>query len=44
MGVPMCVHLLNEGYNVLIYNRTKSKAEILLDSGANWATPEEIIK
>ncbi len=36
MGNSMCGHLLDEGYSVTIYNRTKSKAEKLLDAGAVW--------
>jgi len=37
MGVPMCGHILDEGYPVTVYNRTKEKALDLLDQGAVWA-------
>jgi 3-hydroxyisobutyrate dehydrogenase len=37
MGSSMCVHLLTAGYRVTIHSRTKSKAQPLLDRGAQWA-------
>jgi 3-hydroxyisobutyrate dehydrogenase len=37
MGMSMCGHLLNAGYPVTLYTRTKSKAQPLLDRGAAWA-------
>ena len=37
MGRWMCQHILNLGYSVTVYNRTKEKAQPLLDSGATWA-------
>ncbi len=33
----MCSHLLKAGYEVTVYNRTRSKAEPLLNEGARWA-------
>jgi 3-hydroxyisobutyrate dehydrogenase len=36
MGVSMCGHFLGKGYAVTVYNRTKSKAQPLLDKGAQW--------
>lgn len=36
MGLSMCGHLLDKGYAVTVYNRTKSKAQPLLDKGAQW--------
>jgi 3-hydroxyisobutyrate dehydrogenase len=36
MGVSMCGHFLGKGYAVTVYNRTKSKAQPLLDRGAQW--------
>ena len=36
MGKSMSTHLLNAGYTTHIYNRTKSKAEDLISSGAIW--------
>jgi len=37
MGSSMCGHLLAAGFTATIYNRTKSKAESLLERGARWA-------
>ncbi len=36
MGAAMAGHLLNAGYEVSVYNRTKSKAQALIDKGARW--------
>lgn len=37
MGKSMAGHLLKAGYKVMVYNRTKAKAEDLLKGGAIWA-------
>jgi 3-hydroxyisobutyrate dehydrogenase len=37
MGSSMCGHLLQAGFSATVYNRTKSKAQKLLDAGATWA-------
>lgn len=37
MGLSMCGRLMSEGYSAVVYNRTKSKAQALLDKGATWA-------
>lgn len=37
MGKSMAGHLLRAGYKVWVYNRTKAKAEALLEAGAQWA-------
>lgn len=37
MGLPMVGHLMNEGYQATVYNRTKAKAQPLIDKGATWA-------
>ena len=43
MGRNMALHLLNAGYPVVAYNRTKEKAGELLENGASWAsTPQEV--
>jgi 3-hydroxyisobutyrate dehydrogenase len=43
MGVSMCGHLLARGYPITIFNRTRTKAQPLLDKGARWAdTPEAV--
>ena len=43
MGSSMVKHLLNAGYLVTVYNRTKEKAQAVIDAGAIWAnTPKEV--
>jgi len=43
MGAAMCGHLLEKGYPVAVYTRSKSKAEPLLAHGATWAdSPREV--
>lgn len=43
MGRSMCLHLIEAGYEVSIYNRTKEKAEELINKGAKWClTPSEV--
>ncbi|MEI4769731.1 NAD(P)-dependent oxidoreductase [Psychrobacillus sp. FJAT-51614] len=43
MGKSLVKHLLNAGHEVVIYTRTKEKAEELIKLGATWAsTPREI--
>ena len=37
MGSSMCGHLLTAGYHVTLHSRTRSKAQPLLDRGAQWA-------
>ena len=37
MGASMADHLLGGGYKLVVYNRTKAKAELLLSRGAKWA-------
>ena len=37
MGSSMCGHVLGAGFSVTVYNRTKAKAEPLLQRGAQWA-------
>ncbi|MCP4745757.1 MAG: NAD(P)-dependent oxidoreductase [Desulfobacteraceae bacterium] len=36
MGAAMCGHLLKAGFNLFIHNRTKEKANDLLEKGAVW--------
>lgn len=36
MGAPMAGHLMDKGYNVSVYTRTKEKAKGLIDKGAQW--------
>jgi 3-hydroxyisobutyrate dehydrogenase len=43
MGNAMCGHLLAAGYQVAIFNRTRSKAENLVERGARWCdAPREV--
>lgn len=43
MGKSMARHLLRAGYTLVVYSRTKEKANDLLESGALWAdTPKEV--
>lgn len=37
MGTSMCGHLLDAGYPVTVFNRTRARAEPLLARGAVWA-------
>lgn len=42
MGNSVVEHLLDNAYTVTVYNRTKAKAEELIEKGAIWAeTPKE---
>ena len=43
MGRWMCQHIRDKGYAVTVYNRTREKAQPLLDAGAAWAdTPQAL--
>lgn len=43
MGRSMCEHLMAAGFSVTVHNRTRSKAEPLLQKGAVWAdTPGDV--
>lgn len=43
MGNSMCGHLINAGYSAVVYNRTKERAQALIEKGAKWAaTPKEV--
>lgn len=45
MGAPMAGHLLEAGYPLTVFSRTKSKAEGLLKRGAAWAgTPAQVAR
>ncbi len=37
MGVSMCGHLMAAGHPATVFNRTRAKAQPLLDKGAAWA-------
>jgi 3-hydroxyisobutyrate dehydrogenase len=43
MGSSMCGHVLDAGYSVTVHNRTRERAEPLLERGAAWAgSPTEL--
>jgi len=43
MGSSMCGHLLEAGFSITVHNRTREKAQALLDRGAQWAwTPRAV--
>ena len=43
MGSSMCGHLIDAGFSAIVFNRTKGKAQGLLDKGAAWAnSPHEV--
>ena len=42
MGKSMAKHLINQGYQLSVFNRTKSKAQELIELGAEYKTPVEI--
>jgi 3-hydroxyisobutyrate dehydrogenase len=43
MGQSMCSHLMAKGFAVTVYNRSRTKAQALLDRGAAWAsTPKQV--
>ncbi|QII82562.1 NAD(P)-dependent oxidoreductase [Jeotgalibaca arthritidis] len=45
MGSSMVRHLLKAGYHVNVHNRTKNKADALVEEGAIWQdTPAEVTK
>lgn len=43
MGKSMARHLMDAGYRVIVYNRTKAKADALLEAGAQWAESPKAI-
>jgi len=43
MGLSMCGHLLGRGHPAVIHNRTKAKAQPLIERGAVWAdSPQSV--
>ncbi len=45
MGLSMCGHVLDAGYPTTVFNRTRSRAQSLLDKGARWAdSPLEVAR
>lgn len=45
MGILMAQNLINEGYQLNVYNRTKGKADLWLDKGVKEVqSPAELLK
>jgi 3-hydroxyisobutyrate dehydrogenase len=43
MGTSMCGHVLAAGYEVTVHNRTRARADSLVERGATWAdTPADV--
>lgn len=43
MGSSMCGHLIRQGFQATVYNRSRTKAEGLVSQGAAWAeTPRKL--
>ena len=43
MGRSMCRHLMDAGFSMSVFSRTKEKALELIEAGANWAeSPKEV--
>jgi 3-hydroxyisobutyrate dehydrogenase len=43
MGQSMAGHLLDAGFTLIVYSRTKDKARVLLDRGAEWAEMPKVV-
>jgi 3-hydroxyisobutyrate dehydrogenase len=43
MGRSMCGHLLDRGFEITVYSRTKSKADPLVQKGAKWADSPRVV-
>jgi 3-hydroxyisobutyrate dehydrogenase len=43
MGSSMCGHLISAGFAATVYNRTRAKAQSLLDRGAHWADSPQAV-
>jgi len=43
MGRWMCQHVMDLGYQMTVYNRTKAKADPLVDAGAAWADSPQAV-
>lgn len=43
MGLPMCSHFIDKGYECYVYNRTYEKAIPLLNKGATWVDNPSIL-
>lgn len=45
MGEPMAGHLLEAGHSLVVHTRTREKADLLIERGAEWGeTPRELAR
>ncbi|WP_456442596.1 NAD(P)-dependent oxidoreductase [Caldithrix abyssi] len=45
MGSRMAINLIKNGFSLIVFNRTRAKAQPLLEAGAEWAeSPAELAK
>jgi 3-hydroxyisobutyrate dehydrogenase len=43
MGQSMCSHLVSQGFSLTVYNRSRTKAQALLERGATWGnSPRQV--
>jgi len=43
MGAPMCGHIISEGYQTFVYNRSRDKAVDLIYNGAEWCDTPSMV-
>jgi 3-hydroxyisobutyrate dehydrogenase len=43
MGEPMCRHLLDAGYQLAVFSRTREKSDRLVDAGAHWCDSPSLL-
>jgi 3-hydroxyisobutyrate dehydrogenase len=44
MGLPICGHLMDAGHEVSVHNRTRERADPLVERGATWRdSPSEVV-
>lgn len=45
MGKSMCGHIIDKGFAMILYNRSRDKADSLINKGAKWvSSPSEVAK
>lgn len=43
MGSSMCGHLVSKGFAMTVYNRSRAKAQSLVERGAAWASSPRMV-
>lgn len=43
MGRWMCQHIMDLGYQMTVYNRTRAKADHLIKAGASWGNSPQVV-